>query len=53
MIDNSSSDDDTIDAEELAQKFDWSSPRRRKKNLPAKEEVDAKPIDGLCNCIRT
>jgi hypothetical protein len=48
MLDNSSSEEEAFDTEELVQKFDWSSPRRRKKNSPSKEEANAVDImDGM------
>jgi hypothetical protein len=48
MLDNSSSEEEAFDTEELAQKFDWSSPRRRKKNVPSQEKVNvADVIDGM------
>ncbi|CAB4020265.1 Hypothetical predicted protein [Paramuricea clavata] len=48
MLDNSSSEEEAFDTEELAQKFDWSSPRRRKKNAPSQEKVNvADVIDGM------
>ncbi|XP_028407395.1 synaptotagmin-15-like isoform X2 [Dendronephthya gigantea] len=39
MLENSSSEEEGFDGNELVQRFDWSSPRRRKNNSPSKEDV--------------
>ena len=39
MLDNSSSEEESCGTEELAQKFDWSSPGRCRKNFPSDEDV--------------
>ena len=48
MLENSSSEDERYDTEELAEKFDWSSAsRRRKKTSSSKDELTiADNIDG-------
>ena len=48
MLENSSSDEEGFEGNELAQRFDWSSPQRRKKNSPSKEDVMvANNSDGM------
>ena len=51
MLDNSSSEEESYGTEELAQKFDWSSPGRRRKNFPSDEDV-ADILDGMYKSMR-
>jgi len=50
LPDNSSSEKESFSTKELVQKFDWSSPGRRRKNFPSDEDV-ADILDGMYKSI--